>query len=105
MREPCHILPPRDLSRDFLFITTHLSRRYCHQVERLNASQQEDRDDLLARQYTELEDHEMDIWLELSPQGIHLQGVPKTYPTINVYVEGSRVTFIGKLIKNCRIEY
>lgn len=55
--------------RDFLFITTHLSKRYCHQLERLNNSREEG-GNLTGRQYFELEDHEMDIWLELSPQSM-----------------------------------
>ena len=52
--------------RDFLFLTSYKSERYCQELDKLTESQTQARD-LEERQYLELEDDEMDIWLKLTP--------------------------------------
>ena len=52
--------------RDFLFLTSYKSQRYCQELEKLTESQARTRD-VEERQYLELTDDEMDLWLKLTP--------------------------------------
>ena len=54
------------ICRDFLFLTSYKSQRYCQELEKLTESQAQTRD-LEERQYQELKDDEMDLWLKLTP--------------------------------------
>ena len=53
-------------ARDFLFLTSYKSQRYCQEFDKLTESQAQARE-VEERQYLELQDNEMDIWLKLTP--------------------------------------
>ena len=50
--------------RDFLFLTSYKSQKYCGEFEKLRESQARAMEE---RKYLELTDDEMDIWLKLTP--------------------------------------